>query len=83
MFHRPQGREFAGTFPARYLTLVAEALDGLARSLGVNPSLINLVVLVIGIWMLYRGIRALVRHAFVGGIIWLFLGLLVLGWLMR
>ena len=41
------------------------------------------VPLVIGIWMLYRGIRALVRRAFVGGIIWLFLGLLVLGWLMR
>ncbi|SOC57671.1 hypothetical protein SAMN05421509_11077 [Chromohalobacter canadensis] len=69
---------FAGLWVA-----IDRFFDGLARSLGVNPSLINLVVLIIGVWMLYRGIRALVRRAFVAGIVWLFLGLLVLGWLIR
>ncbi|MDV6317481.1 hypothetical protein [Chromohalobacter sp. HP20-39] len=57
--------------------------DGLAGSLGVSSSLINLMVLIIGVWMLYRGIRALLRRGFVGGLVWLFLGLLVLGWLIR
>jgi len=69
---------FAGLWVA-----IDRFFDGLARSLGVTPSLINLMVLLIGVWMLYRGIRALLRRGFVGGLVWLFLALLVLGWLIR
>ncbi|WP_416137553.1 hypothetical protein ACM26W_13830 [Halomonas sp. HK25] len=56
-------------------------LDGLSSSLGIAPSLISLVVLVIGLWLLWKGFRALMRRAILAALIWLLLGVMVLSWL--
>ncbi|MBE0488191.1 MAG: hypothetical protein IBX53_03855 [Halomonas sp.] len=56
-------------------------LDGLSGALGISPSLISLVVLVIGLWLLWKGFRALMRRAIVATLIWLLLGVMVLSWL--
>ncbi|MCL7929226.1 hypothetical protein [Halomonas llamarensis] len=57
-------------------------IDGLARSLGISPSFFSILVLVIGLWVLWGGLRALFRGALIGGIVRIVLGLLVLGWLL-
>lgn len=56
-------------------------LQGLADSLGIAPSLLSLVVLALGLWMLWKGFRALMRRALVATLIWLLLGFTVLSWL--
>ena len=56
-------------------------LDGLAHSLGMRPSLLGLIALVIGLALLVAAVRAFKRRSFVGGTIWLLLGLWVLSWL--
>ncbi|MFN2330327.1 MAG: hypothetical protein ABR580_00430 [Halomonas sp.] len=56
-------------------------LDGLSGSLGIPPSLISLIILVIGLWLLWKGVRALMRRAIVAALIWLLLGVMVLSWL--
>ncbi len=56
-------------------------LDGLSTSLGISPSLISLVVLILGLWMLWKGFRAILRRAIVVAAIWLVLGVMVLSWL--
>ncbi len=56
-------------------------MDGLSGALGIPPSLISLVILVIGLWLLWKGIRALMRRAIVAALIWLLLGVVVLSWL--
>lgn len=58
-------------------------LRGLSRSLGIAPSLINLLVIVLGLWMLWKALRAFMRRAlFVGGV-WLVLGVVLLSWLIN
>ena len=56
-------------------------LQGLTSSLGIPVSLINLVVLVIGLWMLWKAFRALMRRAVIATLVWLLLGVVVLSWL--
>jgi len=56
-------------------------LHGLSSSLGISPSLVSLVVLVIGLWMLWKAFRALMRRAIVATLVWLLLGVVVLSWL--
>ncbi len=56
-------------------------LDGLSGALGIPPSLTSLVILVIGLWLLWAGIRALMRRAIVAALIWMLLGVVVLSWL--
>ena len=56
-------------------------LDGLSGALGISPSLISLVLLVIGLWLLWKGFRALMRRAILATLIWLLLGVRVLSWL--
>ncbi|ANF58275.1 hypothetical protein [Halotalea alkalilenta] len=56
-------------------------VHGLTGALGVSDSVASIVVLVIGLMLLYTGIRALLRRSLVAGVIWLLLGLLVLSWL--
>lgn len=57
-------------------------VDGLSRSLGINASFFSLLVLLVGLWLLWRGIRALLRGALLGAIVRIGLGLLVLSWLL-
>ncbi|WP_111413794.1 hypothetical protein [Billgrantia lactosivorans] len=55
--------------------------DGLATSLGISPSLISLAVLLLGLWLLYLALRALLRRRLVATLIWALLGVMVLSWL--
>ena len=58
-------------------------LEGLSESLGIPPTLISLVVLVIGLWLLWKGLAALVRRAIIATLLWWLLGVTVLSWLIQ
>lgn len=58
-------------------------VDGLTGALGINDSIFSIAVLVIGVLLLISGVRSLIRGGVIGGLVWLFLGLLVLSWLIR
>ncbi|MBA2779236.1 hypothetical protein [Billgrantia kenyensis] len=55
--------------------------DGLASALGIPPTLISLAVLLLGLWLLYLALRALLRRRLVATLIWALLGVTVLSWL--
>lgn len=57
-------------------------IDGLTRSLGISDSFLSIVVLVIGLLILWGGLRAFFRGSVLGGIIRTLLGLFILSWLM-
>jgi len=61
----------------------AHFLDGLSRTLGMNPTLLGVLALLLGLVLLVSGGRALLRKRFVGGALYLLLGLWVLSWLIR
>lgn len=60
---------------------VHDFIEGLTGSLGMSPSIFGLIVLLIGLLLLYKGIRTFMNRAIVGGLIWTLLGLVVLSWL--
>ena len=49
-------------------------IDGLARTLGMDTSLVSILMLVIGLLLLYSAVRAFMRASIIMGIIWLMLG---------
>ncbi|MCE8020601.1 hypothetical protein HOP51_10860 [Halomonas sp. MCCC 1A11036] len=55
--------------------------DGLANALGIPPTLVSLAVLLLGLWLLYLALRALLRRRIVATLIWAVLGVMVLSWL--
>lgn len=61
----------------------ASFLEGLSRTLGMNPTLLGFVALVVGLALLAGGVRALLKRAFVSGALCLLLGLWVLSWLIQ
>lgn len=69
------------------LSAVADAIDdflhGLARAIGMDSSIFSIILLIIGLLCLYNGVRALIGRSIIGGVIWLLLGLMVMGWLIR
>ncbi|MBZ0328824.1 hypothetical protein KZO25_00645 [Halomonas sp. ANAO-440] len=56
---------------------------GLSASLGVPTTLVSLLILVLGLWLLYLGLRALLRRRLVATLIWGLLGVTVLSWLIN
>ncbi|RON10496.1 hypothetical protein BK659_03010 [Pseudomonas brassicacearum] len=58
-------------------------VDGLSRALGMEPSIISILVLIIGLMLLYSAIRAFMRASIIAGVIWLVLGLWVLSWVVH
>ena len=56
-------------------------LDGMARALGMQPSLLGMLGLLAGLVLLVVAARAFKRRAFVAGTLWLLLGLWLLSWL--
>lgn len=58
-------------------------IDGLARTLGMDTSLVSILMLVIGLLLLYSAVRAFMRASIIMGIIWLMLGLWVLSSVVR
>ncbi|NRH26164.1 hypothetical protein [Pseudomonas sp. MS19] len=53
-------------------------IDGMSKTLGITPSFLSIVVLIIGLLLLYAAVRAFMRKAIIGGVCWLFLGLWIL-----
>jgi divalent metal cation (Fe/Co/Zn/Cd) transporter len=53
----------------------SQFLHGLSGALGITPSLLSIVALIIGLLFLYSAVRAFMRRSVVLGIIWLLLGL--------
>ena len=70
------GNLFGGLYWA-----VEDFADGLSDSLGISGSLFSLLVLIVGLVMLYKGLRAFLRGSLLGGVCWVLVGLLVLSWL--
>lgn len=70
-----------------FLGGIADAIDdffaGMAQAIGINQSIFSFIFLALGLFLLYKGVRALTRKAFVAGVLWLLLGLMLLGWLIR
>ncbi|MES1924056.1 hypothetical protein [Salinisphaera sp. T31B1] len=58
-------------------------IHGLTGALGIDSSWFGILLLVIGLAMLYAGLRALLRRAFVGGVLWIVIGLILLSWLIH
>jgi ABC-type proline/glycine betaine transport system permease subunit len=56
-------------------------VDGMARALGMDTSIISIAVLIIGLLFLYNAVRAFIRTSIIGGVIWLVLGLWILSWI--
>ncbi len=65
---------FLGFFGSAISSFIA----GMSKALGVTPSLLSIVVLVVGLWLLYLAVRAFIRRAIIAGVIWLVLGLWLL-----
>ena len=55
-------------------------IGGLSDAMG-NPTLFSLLLLIVGVWMLYCALRALLARRLIATLIWAFLGLVVLSWL--
>ncbi|KAA0012548.1 hypothetical protein F0A17_06250 [Billgrantia pellis] len=60
---------------------VRNFFDALTSALGIPPTLISLGVLLLGLWLLYLALRALLRRRLVATLIWAVLGVTVLSWL--
>jgi phage shock protein PspC (stress-responsive transcriptional regulator) len=58
-------------------------IDGLSEALGMDTSIISIIILVLGLVLLWSAIRAFMNAAFIMGIIWLMLGLWLLSWIMH
>ena len=56
-------------------------VDGMARALGMDTSIVSIAVLIIGLLFLYNAVRAFIRASIIGGVIWLVLGLWLLSWI--
>ncbi|OPA95286.1 hypothetical protein BFW87_14685 [Pseudomonas fluorescens] len=58
-------------------------LAGMSRALGMDTSIISIVILIIGLMLLYSAVRAFMRASIIMGIIWLMLGLWLLSWVVH
>ncbi|MGM0832023.1 MAG: hypothetical protein ACQEUK_04235 [Pseudomonadota bacterium] len=74
--------EFLLGFFTNFFGALDDFIDGLTRSLGINASFFSLLVLVIGLWLLWRGIRVLLRGSLLGAIVRIVLAVFILSWLM-
>jgi hypothetical protein len=54
-------------------------INGMSKALGITPSLLGIVVLIIGLLLLYAAVRAFLRRKIILGLVWLFFGLWLLG----
>ncbi|BAU72119.1 hypothetical protein [Metapseudomonas furukawaii] len=60
---------------------IDDFLNGLARAIGMDVSIFSLILLIIGLLLLYSGIRAFLRKSIIGGLVLTFFGLVVMSWL--
>lgn len=62
---------------------VDDFFTGLAESLGMSVSVVNVVFLVLGVYLLYSAVRMFAGRSIVRGLVRLGLGVLLLGWLIN
>lgn len=60
---------------------IDDFLNGLARAIGMDVSFFSLILLIIGLLLLYSGVRAFIRKSIIGGLVLTLLGLVVMSWL--
>ncbi|MCY1267950.1 hypothetical protein D9M68_216820 [compost metagenome] len=70
--------EGLGSFFAGIARAGADFLDGLARSLGMDPTWLSLLALILGLLLLVQAVRAFLRGAVIYGLVVLLLALWVL-----
>jgi len=58
-------------------------IHGLTSALGIGSSWLSIALLIIGLALIYAAIRALIRRAWVSGVIWLVIGIVLLSWLIH
>ncbi|KAF1031796.1 MAG: hypothetical protein GAK37_00699 [Pseudomonas sp.] len=58
-------------------------IDGLAKALGMDTSIISILTLLVGLMLLYWAVRAFMRASIIAGIIWVLLGLWLLSWVVH
>lgn len=58
-------------------------VNGFSRALGVDSSILSIAFVVLGLFLIYLGVSAFIKKRFIGGIIWLLLGLWLLSALIR
>lgn len=58
-------------------------VDGLAKALGMDTSIISIIALIVGLMLLWSAIRAFMNASIITGIIWLLLGLWLLSWIIH
>jgi len=58
-------------------------VNGFARALGVSNDLLTIVAVLLGLFLIYLGVQRLLRKRWVGGVIWVLLGLWLLSALIR
>ncbi|AQU83866.1 MAG: hypothetical protein JJT87_15910 [Halomonas sp.] len=73
--------EFLLAIFTNFFGALEEFVNGLSRSLGFNASFFSILVLVIGLWILWGGVRALLRGSLLGAIVRIVLALVILSWL--
>ena len=61
----------------------SDFVNGFARALGVDSSLLNIAAVILGLCLIYVGVRAFLRRRILAGIIWILLGLWLLSALMH
>lgn len=56
----------------------AAFIEGFSRALGLDSSILSVIAVILGLCLIYWGIRAFIRRRIVAGVIWVFLGLWLL-----
>ena len=56
----------------------SDFINGFSRALGVNSNLLSIAGVILGLFLIYTGVRAFIRRKIVPGIIWVLLGLWLL-----
>ena len=58
-------------------------VNGFSRALGIDSSILSIAFVVLGLFLIYLGVSSFLKKHFIGGVIWLLLGLWLLSSLIR
>ena len=61
----------------------AAFVDGFSRTLGIDSGILSIVAVIVGLLLIYRGVRALIRRRIVAGILWILVGLWLISALIK
>lgn len=58
-------------------------ISGMTGALGLNASVFTLVMLILGLVLLFAGLRSLLRRRIFRALLWAFLGVVLLSWVIH